>query len=303
MANLLEQAVRPSHLSLVEDPQTKEKQPAFPIPVFSLLSSQGSPGRSVIALNLATEFALAGQRTLLIDLDTLAPSLSFYLGLTDSPPGLSSLLRLVDQNRLSRNDFSRLTIRFEIGRSELTFIPGISSALRWSEVTLERTYRLLEAIQSQFDAVVVDLPAVSFGHGKLVHPSVQMGRDELIFGVLEASEAVISVTGADPIAAKRFLDLQSLITDYSTIRKQFLVVNRFRTSVLGSSAKNELEQTFARFLNLRVDSFIPDEPENFDRALRNGIPLGLLKRSSNARLAIRDLANQLRIDSALVQTG
>jgi MinD-like ATPase involved in chromosome partitioning or flagellar assembly len=77
-----------------------------------------------------------------------------------------------------------------------------------------------------------------------------------------------------------------------------LVVNRFRTSALGSRAKAELQETYLSLAQARIDAFIPDESGNFDRALLNGLPLALLKRSSPARQAISDLARQLLLDSA-----
>ena len=66
----------------------------------------------------------------------------------------------------------------------------------------------------------------------------------------------------------------------------------------GSRAKAELEETYLTLAKVRIDAYIPDEPENLDRALLNGLPLALLKRSSPARQAISDLARQLLLDSA-----
>jgi MinD-like ATPase involved in chromosome partitioning or flagellar assembly len=44
--------------------------------------------------------------------------------------------------------------------------------------------------------------------------------------------------------------------------------------------------------------FIPEDRENIDRAMLNGLPLALLKRSSPARVALADLAKQLLVGSA-----
>ncbi|NBW73059.1 MAG: hypothetical protein EBR26_01425 [Microbacteriaceae bacterium] len=295
---------RQAHLSVVDESPPIVTTQGFPIPAVACFSGAGSPGRSTIAVNLASEFALAGQRVLLVDLDTLAPSISLQLGLTDTPAGLSALLRLVEQNRLSRTEFSRLTVRVDLGRNELIFIPGLSSAVRWPEVSMERVSGLLEAVKSQFDLVVFDLSQPVHTRSKLQHPSLAMeDRDALLAGVLEASSKIVFISGSDPIAAKRFIDAKGFLSDTASKAEQFVVVNRFRTAALGPSAKNELEQTYERLLSLRIDCFIPDEPENFDRSIRNGLPLALLKRSSPARAELRQLANQILLSSAKAQSG
>jgi MinD-like ATPase involved in chromosome partitioning or flagellar assembly len=76
-----------------------------------------------------------------------------------------------------------------------------------------------------------------------------------------------------------------------------LAVNRFRTTALGKRARVELEETFLALAKLRVDVFIPEDRENLDKAMLNGLPLALLKRSSPARIAIAELAKQVSVGS------
>jgi MinD-like ATPase involved in chromosome partitioning or flagellar assembly len=59
-----------------------------------------------------------------------------------------------------------------------------------------------------------------------------------------------------------------------------------------------LEESYLSLAKLRIDAFIPDEPENMDRSIRNGLPLALIKRSSAARQAIKQLAEQIQLSSA-----
>src|SRR5699024_709539 len=60
----------------------------------------GSPGRTVLAVNLAVEVALAGQRTLLIDLDTYGASVGAHLGLMEESAGIAVACRRADQGVL-----------------------------------------------------------------------------------------------------------------------------------------------------------------------------------------------------------
>jgi MinD-like ATPase involved in chromosome partitioning or flagellar assembly len=247
--------------------------------------------------------ALLGKRVLLVDLDTLSPSLAISLGLVDTPAGLSACLRLADQSRLTSDEYHRLTVTIQLGRQELRFMPGLNSPSRWTEVTVDRFIRLLESIKSEIDIVVVDLPQATQFRAHLHHPSamaqnLDLGRDTFLIDFLKHCSKLVLVSGCDPVSAHRFLAAMEYLEEFDTQVNPYTVVNRFRTTSIGSNAKTELEQAFLSLAKVRIDSFIPDEPQNLDRALLNGLPLTLLKRSSPARQAIGDLARQLLLDSA-----
>jgi MinD-like ATPase involved in chromosome partitioning or flagellar assembly len=296
---------RRAHLAVVGDiqapPARVEKQPAYPINVTAIWGPAGSPGKSTVAVNLATEMALAGKRVLLIDLDTLSPSLALSLGLVATPAGLSACLRLAEQNRLTHDEYKRLTITISLGRYELAFMPGLSSPHRWPEVTSERFEKLIYDLKGEIDYVVVDLPQATTFKSSIFHPSriaeSEFSRDTLLKSVLTKASKVILLAGSDPVAASRFLVAKEFIDELGPGLNPFLVVNRFRTNALGKAARNELEDTFLSLANLRVDVFIPEDRENLDKAMLNGLPLALLKRSSPARVAIAELAKQLLVGS------
>lgn len=300
MTEVIQSRVRPSHLAVVAEPTQTEQKIAYPANTIAIFSGSGSPGRSTIAINLASELVLAGRRVLLIDLDTLSSSIALNLGLSETPAGLAAVLRLVDQQRLTRAELSRLTVALDLGRAELHFLPGLSSPSRWEEVSPERLEQFLYQISDQFDFIVFDLPQASYSAARLAHPALVAAtdRDGLLRAVLSNCRRLVSLSGADPIAAKRFLQAQELLVELGRTGDQLVVVNRFRSAALGSNAKDELEQSYLSLAKLRIDVFIPDEPDNFDRALRNGLPLALIKRSSPARMAIRQLAEQIQLSSA-----
>jgi Mrp family chromosome partitioning ATPase len=58
-------------------------------------SPMGSPGKSTIALSIASELTDSGKRVFLLDADTYAPCLDVLLGLNDHPAGLAAACRLV----------------------------------------------------------------------------------------------------------------------------------------------------------------------------------------------------------------
>jgi MinD-like ATPase involved in chromosome partitioning or flagellar assembly len=297
---------RRAHLAVVGDSQAstelQPKEPAYPVNVIAIWGAAGSPGKSTVAVNVATELALAGESVLLIDLDTLAPSLALSMGLVDTPAGLSACLRLAEQNRLSLDEYKRLTISVSLGRNELSFMPGLSSPHRWPEVTPERFEKLLNDLRGVVDHVVVDLPQATTSKSNLFHPSsmhsAELNRDTLLKSVLSKAGKVVLLSGCDPVAAQRFLLAKEFLAELDVAINPFVVVNRFRTAALGKAAKDELEETYLTLTKLRVDVFIPEDRENIDRAMLNGLPLALLKRSSPARVALADLAKQLLVGSA-----
>lgn len=297
---------RRRHLAVVGDEakSNAEVEPSspYPIPVIACWGSAGSPGKSTLATNIASELTLAGHRVLLIDLDTLAPSLALALGLVDTPAGLSACLRLAEQQRLTKDEYERLTVSIALGRHELRFMPGINSAHRWQEVTSERFEKLLMAIATYVDYVVVDLPQATDFKTRVLHPSTlanqdQLSRDSLLRSVLEKATKLVLISGCDAVAAQRFLTTAEYLAEIRRTSQVYVVVNRFRTTTLGARAKDELEQTYLNLAKLRIDCFIPDDSLNIDKAMLNGLPLALLKRSSPARLAISQLTKQLLVGS------
>ena len=297
---------RRAHLAVVgqkEEPvSVVTKTPAYPVNVIAVWGPSGSPGKSTIAVNIAAELSLAGEKVLLIDLDTLAPSLALGLGLVDTPAGLSACLRLAEQNRLTVDELNRLTIAISLGRNELMFMPGLSSAHRWPEVTPERFEKLLLGLQGVVEHVVVDLSQATCFKSNIFHPSNMnsddFNRDNLLRSVLARAGKVVLVSGSDPVAAQRFIAAKELLADIAEDIDPLVVVNRYRTGALGSRAKEELEETYLTLAKLRIDAFVPEDRENLDKAMRNGLPLALLKRSSPARVAIAELAKQLLVSSS-----
>ena len=181
-------------------------------------------------------------------------------------------------------------------------MPGLSSPHRWPEVTPERFEKLIFDLQGDVDHIILDLPQATTFKTSLFHPSSlvknEFSRDALLKSVLSQAAKVILVAGSDPVAASRFLIAKEFIDELEQSIDPLLAVNRFRTTALGKGAREELEETFLTLAKLRVDVFIPEDRENLDKAMLNGLPLALLKRSSPARVAIAELAKQLLVGSS-----
>ncbi len=118
-----------------------------------VVSSAGKgDGKTTFSINLATSFARAGQKTLLIDGDLRKPDIAFRLNLPQHSRGLQDYLFGADVHRvlLSLNgDGLAILAADERNASDAADLLG-------QKVTASR----IRALTSQFDVVIIDTPPV-----------------------------------------------------------------------------------------------------------------------------------------------
>lgn len=251
--------------------------------LIALWGAHGSPGKSSIALSVASELALAGNRVFLLDADTSSPSLNLLLGLTDHPAGVAAACRLAAQERFDLEQLERLSVSLATGKGEVVLMTGISDSGRWPELSCERVATIIEVAKNSFDYVVIDL-ASSIESG--LRPGLGgPDRTELTREILVQAEQVILVCAADPVGVHRFLQALQEFKKLPLTGEVLTVVNRLRKSVLGSRAKQQLTETLSRLAQLNVSAFIPDDPDTADLAVRNSLPMAMGKRGSTAKQA------------------
>ena len=260
---------------------------SHPGQVITVFSAFGSVGRSTIALNVACELALAGRKVLLIDADTYAPGLATLLNLTEHPAGLAAACRLAAQDRLTVDEIDRLSQPIEFSKTRFYLMTGLSAAQRWPEVSFDRLARLIEVARSSYDFVVLDAAsAIDQTVGNVVSGAL---RDQAAIAALEASNQVLNIATADPVAIQRHIMAIEQLAELQLSAEVITVINRLRASVIGSNPRQQISDTLLRFANIEVSSFIPDDPVATDRAIRESTPLALSSRKSPARQAIAAL--------------
>jgi len=252
--------------------------------LIALWGANGSPGKSSVALSVASELALAGHRVFLLDADNVSPSLSLMLGLTDHPAGVAAACRLAAQGRFDLTQLKRLSVTLSTGRGEVVLMTGVSDCERWPELSPERVDVILQVARAAFDYLVIDL--ASFLENGLRPSLGGPDRSELTRDILARADQVILVCAADPIGVHRFLLALQGVRQISITGEVITVVNRLRKTVLGAGAKQQLAETLSRLAQLQVSAFIPDDPTTADLALRNSLPIAMGKRGSPAKQAI-----------------
>lgn len=120
-----------------------------------ITSTVQSEGKSLVASNLATTFAQAGKRTLLIDSDMRRPR-QYKIFSTKSSPGLSNYLSNIISNEKKDNlSAAECIVKTEI--ENLSLLPAGDIPPNPSELLLSsRIEELIKEVSENFDTVIFD---------------------------------------------------------------------------------------------------------------------------------------------------
>jgi MinD-like ATPase involved in chromosome partitioning or flagellar assembly len=250
--------------------------------VFTIWGPLGSTGKSTLALNLAYEFALLGQRTILLDLDTYAPSLSQLLPVQESTSGLAGAGRLIRQGRFNPEELERLSINIKHGRTQFRLLAGLPNSNRWSELTPETVQQLLAICSLNFDVIVMDV--ASNLEDALTAPESPTSRNTVTRTAIKLSSKVITVLTPTQLSISRYLNAYSELDELQKSRT--LILN-------GDTANQQLANAIRSLTKERIQAQIPRDEPALQLAESQRLPLALARRKSPARNAIAALAHKL----------
>ena len=238
--------------------------------VIAVSGPHGSTGKTTVSINLALELATERHRVLLIDGDLTASSIANNFLLADLPAGLPGAIRIASQNRFDLEQLERLSV--EVKKSNLVIMPGFTNPPE-QELGSDAMVGILEVARQTFDYTVIDLGSISTS-------SCTSAFTESVFGMADSQ---LFVCLADPIGIFRLLATEQKLLEVSTNSR--LLMNRVRNSVI-ASARREIAITLQRLSQLEVASYLPDDPQQIDQAVRTGIPAMSLSRSGAFRQAM-----------------
>ncbi|GAB3877164.1 AAA family ATPase [Terrabacter terrigena] len=258
-------------------------------PLVAVWGPTGAPGRTVVATTLAAELASRGVEVLLVDADTYGGCVAQSLGLLDEAPGVAAACRAADQGLLDLPLLARLAPEVV---PRLRVLTGLPKAERWPEVRSAALERVLDLSRSLVGVVVVDCGFCLEDDEELSYDTAAPRRNEATLTSLAASELVVAVGGADPVALQRFVrGLQELGTVPSG--EPVPVVNRVRAGAVGSRPESRIADSLLRFAGLTSVRFVPDDPSALDGALLAGRSLVEHAPESPVRRAVGDLATAI----------
>ncbi len=225
----------------------------------------GAPGRTTVAVGLATEIAADGRDALLVDVDAYGGAVAQHLGVLDEASGLLAAARAANSGHL---DAERLAgLARQVG-DHLRVLTGLPRPDRWSEVRPAAFDALLEEAVRLSSHVVLDV-----GFSLDSEPIDPYGvaapqRSSMTVTSLQRADEVVVVGAADPVGLSRLarglVELHELLPD---VRPR-VAVNRTRAS-LGWSDR-EIRGMVEGFVRPVDVHFLPEDREAADRALMAG---------------------------------
>lgn len=235
--------------------------------VVAVWGPTGAPGRTTVAVNLASALAARGRDTLLVDADGYGGAVTQHLGVLEEVSGLLSAVRLANTGRL---DVAGLASVARTAAPSLRVLTGLPRADRWVEVRPAPFDTVMETARALCDLVVLDLgfglEQESSGYG-----TAGPQRNHMTVAGLDHADEVVVVGSADPVGlarlARGLVELPEVVPAATTR----VVVNRMR-STLGWG-EHEVRAMVEGFVMPASMHFLPDDPGSVDRALVTGRPL------------------------------
>lgn len=242
----------------------------------------GSTGKSTVALNLAYESALYGQRVLLLDLDTHAPALNHLLPITETSPGLAGAARLIRQARFNPEELDRLSVNIKHGRNQFRFLPGLANASRWAEVTPDTVKQLVSVCSHNFDVIIADV--ASSLEDPLINAESPTTRNSVTRTAINLATQTLVCLSPSQLSVSRYLNVFTSLDELQKVRR--IVINR-------GDSNNQLNNAIRTLTKERVDAHIPSDEPALQLAESQRLPLALARRKSPARNSIALLAHKL----------
>lgn len=228
----------------------------------------GAPGRSTLAIALASELARDGRHVALVDADSHAPSLALLTGLPDEGPGFAAACRQAARGSLTPEELSRIALPL----GDVSVLPGINRPSRWPELAADRVHRALAMCREWADDVVVDVAASLETDEEIVSDLDGPRRNAATLATLRAADLVIAVFSADPVGVSRFVRSHPELRA-ATEAPIRAVANRTRTRVLGLDPRGQVRRTLERYAGVRDVWFLPFDPRAVDVAMLTAQPV------------------------------
>lgn len=219
----------------------KEKVSITSGQVVCMWSPMGSTGRSTLALGLAESWSEKGERVLLIDADTYAPSLTTALGISDEISGLVVASRYADHNALDERTLSSACREIDKG---LWILTGISDPVRWPEVQSQSLKKVIDTSRNYFDRIVIDISAVmpdsvNSGAEQDLDPVLRLApvRNQAAVTALRAADLVAIVIRPDAVGAARLVQDFGRNSHYFAHASTLFLLNRVSKGQAGATVK------------------------------------------------------------------
>jgi Mrp family chromosome partitioning ATPase len=239
--------------------------------VIAVWGPAGSPGRTLVAANIAGELAAEGRSVLLVDADSYGASVAAMLGLLDEAAGLAQACRLADQGRLDADALLRVATPVACRSGSFRVLTGITRAERWTELRTAALSLVLERAREVAEVTVVDTGFCLEADEELGFDTMAPRRNAATLRTLELADTVFAVGAADSIGVPRLVRGLAELRNAVPHAAPRVVMNRVRASAVGRSPERQLREAWERYGPApALSAFLPDDQATSDAALLAG---------------------------------
>ena len=249
---------------------TAEERPADG-QVIAVWGPAGSPGRTMLAANMAAELAAEGRSVLLVDADSYGASVASMLGLLDEAAGLAQACRMADQGLLDAEALLRIAAPVATRTGTFRVQTGITRADRWTELRAAALSHVLDRARQIAEVTVIDTGFCLESDEELSFDTMAPRRNAATLRSLELADTVFAVGAADSIGVPRLVrglaELESAVPHASPR----VVLNKVREAAVGRSPERQLRDAWERYGPAApLSAFLPADPVSADAALLSG---------------------------------
>lgn len=250
----------------------------------------GAPGRTTVAVTMASEAARTGIATLLVDADTYGGCVAQLLGLLDEAPGIAAATRLANSGSLDGQALARVARSVQ---PHLRVLSGLSRPQRWAEVRAPALDTVWSVARALSPLTVVDCGFSLERDEELAFDTAAPRRNGATLVTLEAADVIVAVGAADPVGMQRLVrdvaDLREIVPS-ADLR---IVLNGVRRGPVGPDPEVQLAQALDRYAGLGVAAFVPYDRASCDAMMAAGRSLAECAAASPIRAPLADLAAEL----------
>jgi MinD-like ATPase involved in chromosome partitioning or flagellar assembly len=289
-------AAPPPEASTVEDdPPSRLEDSIVPVEHSRLIAvwgPAGAPGRSTVAITLASELAALGKRTVLVDCDTYGSSVGQSLGFLDEAPGMAAAARASEHGGLDLISLARVAPCLD-SLPTLRVLTGIPRADRWPELRSGAVTHILETARQLAEFIVVDCGFSIEDDEELSYDTAAPRRNAATLAALEAADDLLAIGSADPVGLQRLVRAVQEIRSASLLTPTpRVVVNKVRASAVGARPEQRISEALARFAGMDRLVFLPWDQASLDAAMYAGRSLTESAPQSELRRALHRLARE-----------
>lgn len=256
--------------------------------VVAVWGPTGAPGRSTVALGVASGAAAAGIDTLLVDADVYGGATAQMLAVLDEVSGVLAAARAAASGGLDQ------VVLASAARSvspRLRVLTGLPRADRWPALRPTAVREVLSGARSLATLVVVDCGFAIERDEELTFDTAAPQRNGGTVAVLEEADLALVVGSAEPLGLARLARARGELRELAPMLATRLVVNRVRPGL--GWGRDEVRATLLRAAGEVPLGLLPLDQSAVDRAWSEGRPVREAVPASALARGLDDLAAEV----------